>query len=75
MAGLVARVRFEQPAGEMGGGGAVQGSSRTQRDRSGTRWSRIIAPKPSMMAMVVSVRTSGSRTPSRSRSTACAAFG
>ena len=35
----------------------------------------MIAPKPSTMEMIVSVRTIGSRTPCRSSSVDCATFG
>jgi hypothetical protein len=50
-------------------------SSRTHDASGGTGSWRIIAPKPSMIAISVSIRTSGSRTPSRSMNFACSTLG
>ena len=49
--------------------------STTSSASFGTFTSRMIAPKPSTIEMIVSVRTIGSRTPFFSNSFTCATFG
>ena len=72
---LVARVRLEQAAVEMQRARCPRAARRSARLSFGTFTSRITAPKPSTIEMIVNVRTIGSRTPCFSNSFDCATFG
>ena len=72
MTRFVARVRLEEPVCQMRERGAFDGFFASPRRKSGTRTSRIRAPNPSTIAMIVNARVTGSTTRSCSRNFACA---